>query len=99
MAWCDVRVAKLFELRYKSPLTPKFDSKNNSQKKLAYQLLASELSVTMHRTYTSKQIQDKVLHTRQFFRATIVINTGICVVFAYALRVVHVKANLAACNR
>ncbi|RHZ26639.1 hypothetical protein DYB37_013698, partial [Aphanomyces astaci] len=59
MLWCDRSVATLFSLRYNSPLASRFDSKNNSGKRVAYVMLAVELSVEMQREFVAKQVQDK----------------------------------------
>ncbi|ETV63578.1 hypothetical protein H257_19496, partial [Aphanomyces astaci] len=58
--WCDRSVATLFSLRYNSPLASRFDSKNNSGKRVAYVMLAAELSVEIQREFVAKQVQDKV---------------------------------------
>jgi len=58
--WCDASVAKMFELRYKTDLKGKFESKNNFQKNLAAVTLAGMLSVAMNRTFTANQITTKV---------------------------------------
>ncbi|RHY69761.1 hypothetical protein DYB34_012902 [Aphanomyces astaci] len=60
--WCDDSVEKMFMLRYKSALAPRFESKNNYGKRVAYVMLATELSVSMEREFTAKQVQDKVRH-------------------------------------
>ncbi|RHZ02117.1 hypothetical protein DYB31_012506 [Aphanomyces astaci] len=59
MLWCDRSVATLFSLRYNSPLASRFDSKNNSGKRVAYVMLAAVLSVEMQREFVAKQAQDK----------------------------------------
>ncbi|RHZ37095.1 hypothetical protein DYB26_014433, partial [Aphanomyces astaci] len=59
MLWCDRSVATLFSLRYNSPLASRFDSKNNSGKRVAYVMLAAELRVEMQREFVAKQVQDK----------------------------------------
>ncbi|RHY77162.1 hypothetical protein DYB34_010311 [Aphanomyces astaci] len=59
MLWCDRSVATLFSLRYNSPLASRFDSKNNSGKRVAYVMLAAVLSVEMQREFVAKQVQDK----------------------------------------
>ncbi|ETV75296.1 hypothetical protein H257_10479 [Aphanomyces astaci] len=59
MLWCDRSVATLFSLRYNSPLASRFDSKNNSGKRVAYVMLAVELSIEMQREFVAKQVQDK----------------------------------------
>ncbi|KAF0707564.1 hypothetical protein AaE_013548 [Aphanomyces astaci] len=58
--WSDTSIAKLFSLRYKSSLAARFDSKNNAGKRVAYVMLAAELSLAMEREYTVLQIQDKL---------------------------------------
>ncbi|ETV74818.1 hypothetical protein H257_10879 [Aphanomyces astaci] len=50
----------MFKLRYKSALASRFDSKNNYGKRVAYVMLATELSVVMQREFTAKQVQDKL---------------------------------------
>ncbi|ETV71279.1 hypothetical protein H257_13417 [Aphanomyces astaci] len=45
MLWCDRSVDTLFSLWYNSPLVSRFDSKNNSGKRVAYVMLVPELSV------------------------------------------------------
>ncbi|KAF0748214.1 hypothetical protein AaE_007426, partial [Aphanomyces astaci] len=57
--WCDASVERMFELRYKSDMATRFDSKNNYGKRVAYVMLATELSLSMQREFTSKQVQDK----------------------------------------
>ncbi|KAG9415178.1 hypothetical protein AC1031_008611 [Aphanomyces cochlioides] len=57
--WCDDSVAKMFALRYKSPLEQRFNSKNNADKKVAYVMLAAELSLAMNREFSVVQVQDK----------------------------------------
>ncbi|RHY64862.1 hypothetical protein DYB38_004731 [Aphanomyces astaci] len=59
-SWCEESVARLFFLRYKTELANRFDSKNNNQKKEAYEMLASELSIDVNRVYSAKQVKDKV---------------------------------------
>ncbi|RHZ00282.1 hypothetical protein DYB31_015905, partial [Aphanomyces astaci] len=56
-------VEAMFKLRYKSALASRFDSKNNYGKRVAYVMLATELSVVMQREFTAKQVQDKVRST------------------------------------
>ncbi|KAG9406203.1 hypothetical protein AC1031_020407 [Aphanomyces cochlioides] len=58
--WCDISVALMFKLRYKSPLSLRFQTRNNNDKGLAYGLLASELSVDMRRVFTQRQVKDKL---------------------------------------
>ncbi|KAF0706623.1 hypothetical protein AaE_014022 [Aphanomyces astaci] len=58
--WFDDSVEKMFMLRYKSALAPRFESKNNYGKRVAYVMLATELSVSMEREFTAKQVQDKL---------------------------------------
>ncbi|ETV78742.1 hypothetical protein H257_07585 [Aphanomyces astaci] len=53
------RAKKQFSLRYNSRLASRFDSKNNSGKRVAYVMLAAELSVEMQREFVAKQVQDK----------------------------------------
>ncbi|KAG9415750.1 hypothetical protein AC1031_000128 [Aphanomyces cochlioides] len=57
--WCDNSVAKLFQLRYKSDLASRFNSKNNADKKVAYIMLAAELSLSMTKEFSVAQVQDK----------------------------------------
>ncbi|RHY10042.1 hypothetical protein DYB25_009329 [Aphanomyces astaci] len=64
--WGDESVAALFRLRYSSHLTTRFDSKNNAEKKTAYVMLATELSVVMESEYDVAQVQDKV-HKFDFY--------------------------------
>ncbi|OQR80929.1 hypothetical protein ACHHYP_16995 [Achlya hypogyna] len=64
VVWCDESIAKLFELRYKSELAKKFNSKNNMQKNYANECLAAELSVIMGRTFTVRQINNKFSRLR-----------------------------------
>ncbi|ETV78477.1 hypothetical protein H257_08000 [Aphanomyces astaci] len=59
--WCDDSVEKMFMLRYTSALAPRFESKNNYGKGVAYVMLATELSVSMEREFTAKQVQDKAV--------------------------------------
>ncbi|RHY92669.1 hypothetical protein DYB31_012718, partial [Aphanomyces astaci] len=58
-SWCEESVARLFFLRYKTELANRFDSKNNNQKKEAYEMLPSELSIDVNRIYSAKQVKDK----------------------------------------
>ncbi|KAH9081315.1 hypothetical protein LEN26_021381 [Aphanomyces euteiches] len=58
--WDDESVALLFKLRYKSELTSRFESKNNYDKKMAYILLASAMTIALKRSFDSKQVQDKL---------------------------------------
>ncbi|ETV79615.1 hypothetical protein H257_06875 [Aphanomyces astaci] len=44
-SWCDDSVARLFFLRYKTELANRFDSKNNNQKKEAYEMSSALLSI------------------------------------------------------
>ncbi|CAK4679204.1 unnamed protein product [Aphanomyces euteiches] len=53
-------VAALFRLRYNSHIPFRFNSKNNNQKGLAFSMLASELSTDIRRTFTAKQVQEKL---------------------------------------
>ncbi|KDO32952.1 hypothetical protein SPRG_02645 [Saprolegnia parasitica CBS 223.65] len=62
--WCDASVAKMFELRYKTELKDKFESKNNFQKNLATLSLAATLSVAMNRTFTAAQVNAKFARMR-----------------------------------
>ncbi|KAH9104778.1 hypothetical protein AeMF1_019271, partial [Aphanomyces euteiches] len=57
--WCNESVASLFFLRYRSHLKQSFESKNNHTKKVAFEILAAELSAEMRREFTAKQCQDK----------------------------------------
>ncbi|KAG9401365.1 hypothetical protein AC1031_009230 [Aphanomyces cochlioides] len=54
--WCDDSVNKMFELRYKSELSQRFDSKNNYGKRVAYIMLAAELSMLTKQEFTAKQV-------------------------------------------
>ncbi|KAG9399279.1 hypothetical protein AC1031_012233 [Aphanomyces cochlioides] len=58
--WSDESVHRLFELRFKSHISQRFMSKNNSGKRVAYVMLAAELSVDMQSEFTPKQAQDKL---------------------------------------
>ena len=58
--WCYESVSRLFALRYSEAFATRFNTKNNSDKKAAITLLASELSLDMKREFTAKQVQDKV---------------------------------------
>ncbi|KAG9400383.1 hypothetical protein AC1031_010603 [Aphanomyces cochlioides] len=58
--WCAKSVVALFRLRYNSHISFRYDSKNNNQKGLAFSMLASELSTDIRRTFTAKQVQEKV---------------------------------------
>ncbi|KAH9097042.1 hypothetical protein Ae201684P_011771 [Aphanomyces euteiches] len=62
--WCDASVAKLFSLRYNSHISDRFNCKNNAEKRVAYLMLASELSVAMEREFTVGQIQDMLSKMR-----------------------------------
>ncbi|KDO32348.1 hypothetical protein SPRG_02826 [Saprolegnia parasitica CBS 223.65] len=64
VVWCDESISKLFELRYKSELAKKFNSRNNMQKNYAGECLAAELSVLMGRTFTVRQINNKFARMR-----------------------------------
>ncbi|KAG9409266.1 hypothetical protein AC1031_019517 [Aphanomyces cochlioides] len=57
--WCDESVGHMFRLRYTSALSERFNTKNNNDKKVAFAMLAAELSTLMQRSFTAKQIQDK----------------------------------------
>ncbi|KAG9411267.1 hypothetical protein AC1031_016906 [Aphanomyces cochlioides] len=57
--WCNESVASLFFLRYRSHLKQSFESKNNHTKKVAFEILAAELSAEMRREFSAKQCQDK----------------------------------------
>ncbi|CAK4949102.1 unnamed protein product [Aphanomyces euteiches] len=58
--WCTESVAALFRLRYNSHISFRFNSKNNNQKGLAFSMLASELCTDIRRTFTAKQVQEKL---------------------------------------
>ncbi|ETV78073.1 hypothetical protein H257_08282 [Aphanomyces astaci] len=69
-SWCEESVARLFFLRYKTELANRFDSKNNNQKKEAYEMLASELSIDVNRVYSAKQVKDKFTNMRSEWALT-----------------------------
>ncbi|EQC26649.1 hypothetical protein SDRG_15587 [Saprolegnia diclina VS20] len=68
--WCDASVAKMYELRYKTELKKKFESKNNFQKNLAAVTLADRLSSEMHRTFSANQVTTKFARMRTKWSAS-----------------------------
>jgi len=57
--WDDQSVEVMFDLRYRE-MADEFDTRNKHGLKQAYGALAAELSTTLGRVFTARQIQDKI---------------------------------------
>ncbi|EQC29840.1 hypothetical protein SDRG_12387 [Saprolegnia diclina VS20] len=67
--WCDDSVRKLLELRYDPSQASQFNSTNNMTKKGANLRLAAELSRLVGRTFSVKQISNKITRLRTTWAA------------------------------